>query len=152
MLSIPSSLTGTTALQRSIASHSVLDAYRADAAASDGPEPAPVRSIASRTSFKSDSASRTCAAPNQSFTCDGLRGPTMAAVAPGQAIAQATANDASETLWRSAIGRMASTSARFRFSFSPVNSSLQERQSLGKRLAALSSVNAPVSKPACIGL
>jgi hypothetical protein len=54
--------------------------------------------------------------------------------------------------WRSAIGRIASATARLRVSASPLNSALRERQSLAGSAAARSTLNDPLSSPACIGL
>jgi hypothetical protein len=43
-------------------------------------------------------------------------------------------------------------SFKLRFSFSPVNSSARDRQSSAGSAFARASVNAPVSRPACMGL
>src|SRR3954449_4294368 len=117
-----------------------------------GPDPAPVRAMASVSSARSSSVSRSDADGSQPSTWSGRRAPTMAAVTPGQASVHETATAPGETPWRAATGSSAAASSRLRVRLSPVKSSWERRQSSSGMAATRSAVIAPVRSPDCMGL
>lgn len=78
--------------------------------------------------------------------CSGVRAPTMAPVTPGHASVHATATADTVTPRRSAIGRSASRSAKFRERFGSVNCTEPRRQSSAIAATRLAE-NVSVSRP-----
>ena len=89
----------------------------------------------------------------QPSTCSASRAPTIAPVTPGHASVQATATAATDVPCASAIGTIASRSARLRERRGSANTSgIPWRQSLGSRRGRPLALKRSVSSPDIIGL
>ena len=70
----------------------------------------------------------------------------------GKSLVKAMEMALTDVLWRLAIGRSASRSARFRSSAGDWNSGLRRRQSSGANASTRALLNASVRMPDCMGL